>query len=176
MSIVAREYAEALFLLACEENAEDEIEASLVSICKIFEASPEYKELLSSSAIPVPERAAIIDEAFRGSMPEHTVSFLQLLSEKGRMVLFTECAEEYRKLAEDRRARTEATVISAVPLTESETAAIKAKLEKMSGKTVVLDLRVDAEILGGVIVEFDGKTMDGSIRHRLQELKEVIQD
>lgn len=175
MSTVAREYAEALFLIACEENAEKEIGDSLTSICKIFDGSPEYKELLSSPAVPVVERAAVIDEAFRGSMPEHTVSFLQLLSEKGRMELIDECAEEYRKLAENRRARTEATVISAVPLTETETAALKAKLEEMSGKTVTLTLRVDADIMGGVIVEYDGKVMDGSVRTRLRELKEAIQ-
>ena len=175
MSTVAREYAEALFLLACEENAEKEIGDSLTSICKIFDGSPEYKELLSSPAVPVTERAAVIDETFRGSMPEHTVSFLQLLSEKGRMELIYECEEEYRKLAENRRARTEATVISAVPLTDEEKAALKAKLERMSGKTVTLTLRVDADIMGGVIVEYDGKVMDGSVRTRLRELKEVIQ-
>ena len=174
MSTVAREYAEALFLIACEENAEKEIGDSLTSICKIFVGSPEYKELLSSPAIPVPERAAIIDEAFRGSQPEHLVSFLQLLSEKGRMELIDECAEEYRKLAENKRARTEATVTSAVPLTDEERLALKAKLEKMSGMTVSLTLRVDAEIMGGVIVEFDGKVMDGSVRSRLRELKDVI--
>ena len=129
MSTVAREYAEALFILACEENAEKEIGDSLSSVCKIFEASPEYRELLSSPAIPVAERAAIIDGAFRGNMPEHTVSFLQLLSEKGRMDLFSECAEEYRKLAENKRAAAKAVVTSAVPLTEAELAALKAKLE-----------------------------------------------
>ena len=174
MSTVAREYAEALFILACEENAEQEIGDSLSSVCKIFDGSSEYRELLSSPAIPVPERAAIIDEAFRGSLPEHTVSFLQLLSENGRMELISECAAEYRKLSEGKRARTEATVISAVSLTDEEIAALKAKLEKISGKTVSLTLRVDADILGGVIVEMDGKVMDGSVRHRLQELKEVI--
>ena len=174
MSTVAREYAEALFLLACEENAEKEIGESLSAICRIFDGSPEYKELLSSPAVPVPERAAIIDEAFRGSLPEHTVSFLQLLSEKGRMELIEECAEEYRKLAENKRASSEATVTSAVALTESEIAALKAKLEKISGKTVSLNFCVDAEIMGGIIVEMDGKVMDGSIRHRLQELKDVM--
>ena len=45
MSTVAREYAEALFLLACEENAEKEIGESLSAICRIFDGSPEYKDL-----------------------------------------------------------------------------------------------------------------------------------
>ena len=174
MSTVAREYAEALFILACEENAEKEIGDSLSSVCKIFEASPEYRELLSSPAIPVAERAAIIDGAFRGNMPEHTVSFLQLLSEKGRMELFSECAEEYRKLAENKRAVAKAVVTSAVPLTEAELAALKAKLEKISGKTVSITCAVDADILGGLIVEMDGKITDGSVRHRLRELTDAI--
>jgi len=174
MSTVAREYAEALFVLACEEGVEGEIGESIDSLCKIFSESPDYKELLASPAIPVAERAAIIDGAFRGRLPEHTVSFLQLLSEKGRMELFSECAEEFRKLAENRHARSEAVITSAVPLTEAEKAALKIKLEKISGRTVVLNFLIDADLLGGVIVEMDGKILDGSLRRRLHEVKEVI--
>ena len=174
MSTVAREYAEALFQLACEDGAEKEIDSALETVSNIFKGEPEYEELLSSPAIPVNERAAIIDSAFRGTLPENVVSFIQLLSEKGRMDEFSECVSEYRKLIEAQKAISEAVVTSAVALTADELAALKTKLEKISGKTVSITSRIDADILGGIIVELDGKVMDGSLRHRLQELKEVI--
>lgn len=174
MSQIAREYAEALFALASESGAEKEIMSSLDNVSKMLEGYPDYKELLSSPAIPVGERAELIDRAFRGKIPEHTVSFMQLLCEKGRMVEFPQCTEEYRKLLEAKNAVAEAIVTSALPLSAEELSALKTKLEKISGRIVSVVCRVDAEILGGLIVEMDGRIMDGSLRHRLRDLKDVM--
>ena len=174
MSRIGREYAEALFALACEDGAEKEMMSALDKISDILERSPEYRELLSSPSIPAGERAELVDQAFRGKLPEHAVSFVQLLCEKRRMSDFPQCAEEYKKLLEAKNAVTEATVISAVPLSDSEIGALKAKLEKISRRTVSVNCRVDAELLGGMIVEMDGRIMDGSLRHRLRELKDVM--
>ena len=174
MSQIGREYAEALFSLACESGAEKEMMSALDRISDILEGSPEYRELLSSPAIPAGERAELVDQAFRGKIPEHAVSFVQLLCEKRRMADFPFCAEEYKKLLEAKNALTEAIVTSAVPLSADEISALKTKLEKISGRNVSVTCHVDAELLGGMIVEMDGKIMDGSLRHRLRELKDVM--
>ena len=63
---------------------------------------------------------------------------------------------------------------SAVELTDDEKKKLKLKLEKMSGKSLILKCTVDKSVLGGVIVKMDGKIMDGSLKHRLEEVKEVI--
>ena len=70
---------------------------------------------------------------------------------------------------------TTATVTSAVPLTDSEKQALNQKLNAMSKKTVTVRWAVDNTLLGGVIVEMNGKVLDGSLRHRLQKVKEVME-
>jgi F-type H+-transporting ATPase subunit delta len=67
-----------------------------------------------------------------------------------------------------------ATVVSAVELNETEKAALKQRLEKNSGNTVMLECTVDPSILGGLIVTVNGTVTDGSLRHRLREVKDVM--
>ena len=83
-------------------------------------------------------------------------------------------AEEYFALLDAFRRRSNAKVISAVELSDEEKSKIKAKLESIYKGEVNLEYSVDGSILGGLIVEINGKIMDGSLRHRLHEVKEVI--
>ena len=75
-----REYAEALFSVALEENSAEEYLEALLTVRQVIGENPEYIEFLASPAIPMSERAVAIDEAF-GSMPEYVVSFIKLLCE-----------------------------------------------------------------------------------------------
>ena len=61
-----------------------------------------------------------------------------------------------------------------MPLKEAETVALRAKLEKKLSKTVIMQFRVDPELIGGIRVEVDGRVIDGSIRNKLDEIKEVM--
>ena len=70
----------------------------------------------------------------------------------------------------------DATVTSAVALTDEEKQRLQAALEKQSGGKVNIAYALDRELLGGLIVEIDGKILDGSVRDRLQRVKEVISD
>ena len=103
------------------------------------------------------------------------VSWLQLLCEKGRIGYFRACVKEYRALLAAKEAVITARVSSAVPLTEEESKALKQKLEKISGQTVLLDRTVDPSLMGGVVVEMNGRVMDGSLRRRLRAVKEVME-
>ena len=69
--IEMKEYAEALYSLACEENMKEEISLAVREIDKIFKENPEYLEFLSSPAIEIIERLSKLDEAFSGYIPEY---------------------------------------------------------------------------------------------------------
>ena len=97
-----------------------------------------------------------------------------MVCERKRLSSLDVAVEEYRRLVNERESVVTAKVTSAVPLTESELAALQSKLEKKSGCTVRTECTVDPSILGGLIVEMDGAVMDGSISHRLREIKEVM--
>ena len=65
-------------------------------------------------------------------------------------------------------------ILRMMALKESEMVALRAKLEKKLGRTVTLQCRVSPELIGGVRVEVDGRVIDGSIRNKLDEIKEVM--
>ena len=75
---ISHEYAEALFLLSCEEKSEEKYLSDLRLVKKIFEKEPEYLELLHSPSIGKEEKLNLIESAFGGSVNEHVVSFLKI--------------------------------------------------------------------------------------------------
>lgn len=174
MNDVILEYAEALFAVACEENSKDEYAQALESVKNGFEENPEYMEFLLCPGIPMSERLSAIEEAFTGKLPEYIVYFLQLLCEKGRIQWLSDCVKEYNALVYASENVAGAVVTTAVELTQSEKERIKTKLEKMLGKSVEIECVTDPSVMGGVLIETEGRVIDGSLRRRLNEVKDVI--
>ena len=169
-----KEYAEALFMLVAEEQKIEEYTKSLDIVKQLILENPDYTEFLASPAISLSERLQAIDEAFEGSMPEYIVSFLKILCENGRIRSLPGCIDEFGKLAMAISNKAEADIISAVELSDDQKKAICSKLEKITGKIIQPVYTVDKSLIGGVKIEVEGKTFDGSIRHRLQDVKDVI--
>ena len=174
MTEIAKEYGTALFMLACEENEKMGYADALMMIKDTFLEYPQYIELLSSPSISLNERLSVIDKAFSDTVPQHVLYYLKLLCEKGRIAYFLESVEEYKALLDASEHISNARITSAVELTESEKQKLINKLELINKGRVAAEYFVDPTLLGGLIVEVDGKIMDGSLRHRLQEVKEVM--
>ena len=169
-----REYAEALFTLAVEENSCEEYLDSLGTIKNLFEENLDYIEFLNSPAITLSERLASIDEAFDGRMPQYVVSFLKVLCENGKMRTIPSCIDEFERLARAFSNRVIATVYSAVELNDEQKGAVCKKLETLTNKRIDPIYIIDESLIGGMKIEVDGKTFDGSIKHRLGEIKDVM--
>lgn len=174
MTEQSKEYAAALFMLAAENHAENEYAQGLSVLLGAFSAQPLYYDLLSSPSIPRGARLAAMEEAFGASVPQQVLSFGQLLCEHGLIRTLADCVKEYKKLVDEFNRVSVATVRSSVPLREEELTRLREKLEKMSGHRVKLVCSHDPALLGGVVVEMDGRCMDGSLRRRLHEVKDVI--
>lgn len=174
MTEISNEYASALFSLALENGQKKEYGAALDRISDILSSEPEYLEFLASPSIPARERCEAAEKVFGEDIPEYVMSFLQLLCEKGKIRTFRECREIYAKLLAESERVCVAKVISAAELTSAEKTALTEKLCKKTGQTVTLECSVDSSIMGGVIIEIDGKVIDGSIRTRLADVKDVI--
>lgn len=174
MTETSKEYAEALFAVACEENAKKEYAQALEKISEAFRETPEYMDFLVCPGIPASERISAIEEAFSGAVPEYVVCFLQLLCEKRRIQLFDSCVREYNKLLDASEHVATVRVTSAVELTDSEKLRLCQKLEKISGHSVVMECIIDSSLMGGVVIETEGRVIDGSLRRRLHEVKDVI--
>lgn len=174
MAEISKEYGTALFMLACEVNEQEGYRKALEEIKDAFTENPQFQELLASPSVPLNERLSIIDSVFADKLPEHILSYLKLLCEKGRMPCFMESVQEYNGLFDASKRLSNAKVTSAVELTENEKQKLITKLETIVKGKVQAEYFVDADLLGGFIVEMDGKIMDNSLRHRLHEIKGVI--
>lgn len=174
MTETSKEYAEALYLLAAENNTTEQTRSSLHELNDLFSAQPEYLELLSSPGIAKAERVSLLQAAFSDAIDETLCSFCCLLCEKGRIRGFSECVEAFETLYQTLKSMTTAKVTSAVALTEAEKQKLEERLSAVCGKKIVAQYSIDPALIGGVIVEADGKILDGSIRRRLHEVKEVI--
>lgn len=174
MTQTSREYGEALFSLAKETGKENEYAVSLECILEVIGDNPEYIVFLSSPSISLEERLDAIDKAFGSSIPEDIVSFVKLLCEKGRIHLIKEAIEVYKNLLDAQNMVSTAFVKSAAELNEDEKEKLKDKLEIKVGHSVVLECCLDESLIGGMVIEIDGKVIDASIKSRLSEVKDVI--
>ena len=174
MTDIAKEYGSALFLTAAEDDKTEEYHDALKTLSQVLEENGEYLTLLASPAIPLAERLDLIERAFASSVPNQILSYFKLLCEKGRIAQFLPSAEEYNRLYEAAKRRLRIKVTSAVELTEEEKRKLVEKLEQTKNCSIVAEYFVDKALLGGIVVETDSKIWDGSVKSRLQMVKEVI--
>lgn len=174
MSDISNEYAKALFMLAAETGKSKEYREALGTVSEVFENNPTYSEFLSTFAIPLEERLSALEVAFSDAIPRDVLSFLKLLCEKRHIGEFNECVVDYNAMYDEICDVSNAKVTSAVELSEDEKASLKEKLEKISGNKTLIEYTVDKSIIGGLIVEMDGKIMDSSLRKHLKDVKDVI--
>ncbi len=176
MNGAGREYASALFELAAEEGCGEEISRGLDYVTQVFRQAPEYADFLASPAVPMSERLGSVEEYIAGAVHPHVSALLGLMTRWNRIRDFDECAEEYALLYNASLRRAEAVAYSAAPLNDQEKKRLLTLLEKRSGRSVDIEYRIDKSLLGGVLVEMEGTRLDGSLRRRLQDIKDVINE
>lgn len=174
MTATGNNYAEALFMLAREENLIDEFYEGLKLVEDVFVETPEYLQFLATPSIPKNERTAALAAAFEGKVNARILSFLQLMCEQGKAEQFFDSAEEFYRLREWAAGTVVAVVKSVVSLTETQKTDLIKVLEKRTGKKVSLNCVIDNTLLGGIAVELDGQLLDGSVKSNLKRAREVI--
>ena len=174
MTTTSKEYAQALFALAAEAGVTRETMDGLVTVQSALMQMPDYRLFLQSPAIEKKERTGALEAAFRGKIPEILLVLLKMMVNRGQMGAFNRMVREYEILARNYQGESVALVTSAVPLKEAETVELRAGLEKKLGRQIVLRCAVDPTLIGGMRVEVDNQVIDGSIRNRLQQIKEVM--
>ena len=174
MTTTSKEYAEALFELAAGEQVLEETSDGLVTVISALRQTPEYRQLLSSAAVGKAARIEALEEAFRGKIPNVLLGVLRMMVSRGHMSALDGMAREYEELSREYRGESVALVTSAVPLKEAEAVAIRAELEKRFARRVILRCELDPNLIGGVRVEVEGRVIDGSIRNKLEQIKDVM--
>ena len=113
----------------------------------------------------------MLDKAFGGKVTVTTLNFLKVLSRHGRMGSIGATARSARKLLNEQRNRVEVEVRTAAALSDSQRKAISVRLAAMLGREVVLNMKVDPELLGGVVVRVGDTLYDGSLSSKLLSIR-----
>ncbi len=170
-------YGEAFFEL-CEEQGDavmKDILDELMALDKIFTENPEFIKLMGTPTVAVDEKISFIEEMSKsGGISELTTNLLCLLAEKSRFGCFSGIIKYFRGEYNERFKLADITVTSAKPLTDALREQIAAKMSQIIGKKVTIIERVDENLIGGVIIDYGSRRYDGSVKARLNALKNEL--
>jgi F-type H+-transporting ATPase subunit delta len=174
--VVSRRYAQALIEVAAAEDAIGPVGADLDRFVALLRANgDQLGGPLSSPVFTSEERRGVLD-AVLPSMNLHPLvsNLLRLANDKGRMALVPAITEAYRDMADRRADRVRVIVETAEPLTPQLEIEVRASLEVMTGKTVLLESRVKPELIGGIVARVGDKVYDSSLRTRLEQMRQTL--
>ena len=165
-------YATALFELANEADAMDQVEQDFDGFDRMLDDSPDLRRLVRSPVYSAEEQTralgAILEAAGAATL---TTNFLKLTARNRRLFAIRDMIKAYRTLVAAARGEVSAEVISAHELSSDQVQALKAELKAAEARDVKLTQRIDPAILGGLIVRVGSRMIDNSLRTKLQSLK-----
>ena len=174
MTEFGREYGEGLYALCAEEQIEAPVLQQLQTLKAVFRENADFVKLLANMSMSKKERVAIVDQTLKGQMHEYVLNFLKLLVERGGMPEFSECVAAYQENYNRDHGVAVAEVTTARPLSEKQRADLLNKLSAMTGKEIVIKEKVDPALLGGVLLQLDGRRYDNTLLGRLNTMKQSI--
>jgi len=171
---IARRYAKALLALGQEDGNLSRYGEELSAFTKVM-ADQEVAEALTNPIYPKEIRLKILKALLdKMGLSKIMVNFLGLLMDKMRIGHIQAINQHYQRLVDEANNVQRATVVTAEPLGGDLEKEVKAILEKMTGKTVFLEVKTDPEIIGGIVAHVGDLTLDGSVKTQLHNLKEFL--
>lgn len=167
-------YAAALVEIARAEGSLPQVENELFSFARSFEGSDELREALTDQSLPIERKMTIVEELLGPKASPLTVSLVNFVVSAGRARALPQIIDRVVERAAAERRHAVAEVRSAVELD----AARKEKLAKALSDNLGLDVEVkvivDPNVLGGLSARVGDTVIDGTVRHRLDQLKEGL--
>ncbi len=167
-------YAAALFEVARAEGSLDTVEDELFRVARTIEANDELRATLSDAAIPIERRVAVIEALLGGRASPITTALVEFVVAAGRSRYLPEIIDKLVERAAAERHEAVAEVRTAYPIDEERREKLASALSKATGKHVSLKVVVDPTVLGGVVAKVGDTVIDGSVRHRLEQLRESL--
>lgn len=176
MTEIANAYGQALYDLACDEGLVEGLMEQLDVLRESFGAEPDFIRLLGNPSIPKQERCQVLDDTLGTQVHPYILNFLKILTEKGYMGHFAGCCELFRQQYNRDNGILPVTAVTMTPLSDELRQRLIDKLCAVTGKRIQLECRAEPDCLGGIRLELDGVQLDGTVRHRLNELRTVLKN
>ncbi|XP_073025770.1 ATP synthase subunit O, mitochondrial-like [Primulina eburnea] len=174
---VSGNYASALYLAAVKANVLDKVESELLVLIEASKKSPKFSQFMKDISVSADIRVkAMHDIGSQAKFDDITKNFLALVAEKGRLGHIERIAQRFSELTMAHRGEVKAIVTSVIDLPPEEEKELKETLQDIigQGKTVKLEKKVDPSILGGLVVEFQQKVFDMSIKTRALQMERFL--
>jgi F-type H+-transporting ATPase subunit delta len=167
-------YAEALFEIAKAEGSLETVEDELFKVARTLEANEELRAILSDKAVPVERRQQVVESLLGGKASPVTTALVSFVVGLGRSKNLPEIIDKLVARAAAERREAVAEVRTAFPIDEERRQKLAEALSRATGKQVSLKVTIDPTVLGGVVARVGDTVIDGSIRHRLEQLRESL--
>ncbi|MEG4572762.1 ATP synthase F1 subunit delta [Microcoleus sp. N3A4] len=168
---VLQPYASALMSLAKSNNLSEQFGEDIRSLLNLLENSEELRLFLGSPLVKPQDKKAVIDRIAGEEMNPLMRNFLRLLVDKGRILFLEGIGKKYLTELRELNQTVLAEVTSAVPLSEAQQQTVREKVQAMtSARQVEIETKIDADLIGGVIIKVGSQVIDASLRGQLRRL------
>ena len=174
-SLLGRRYAKALYALAGESQAVEQVSRDLSDFAATWKSSPELRAVFENPGFSAEVRRRVLrDIAAQGSLHEQVRNTLLLLADRRRLSFLPEIVDALDEIVAAKSGRLSAEVTTASQLPETYFTALQRTLREVTGKEVDVVHKTDPSLIGGVVTRIGDQVFDGSIRNRLSELKDEL--
>jgi F-type H+-transporting ATPase subunit delta len=167
-------YAEALFAVARAEGTLSDVEDELFRFSQTLQGNDELRDALTDARIPAARRQQIVEDLLGGKASSTTVALVSMVVGTGRARELPSIIERLVEMSAAEANKEVAEVRSAVPLTDDQRDRLAKALEDATGKRVEIKVVVDPSVLGGIVAQVGDTVIDGSVRRRLDQLKNAL--
>ncbi|MCH7991348.1 MAG: ATP synthase F1 subunit delta [Gemmatimonadetes bacterium] len=168
---VARNYAETLFELAMRNDALQEYGDAIETVAQLIEEDPRFRLFLETPRIDDDDKKQVVRRAFGDVLPRHVLNFVLVTIDKRRQRLLRSISGQYQGLLDAHMGREHVQVTVARPVDDATRQVITERLSAALGKEAIPHIRVQPEILGGLVIRTGDTIYDGSIRRRLDAMR-----
>jgi F-type H+-transporting ATPase subunit delta len=151
------------------------IDRQLNDFLSTWEGSPELREFFANPAVSATQKVKILDKLNEKlQLQKELRNLLAVLIHNDRIGQVREVAQAYRALLQKQSGISPAEIVTARELNAEERSALVAEIGKLAGERVEASFKLDASVLGGAVVRIGSTVYDGSVRGRLERLKEAL--
>ena len=171
--INAIEYGRALFLLTEEVGTTERVREDVTVLRSAVKENPDVIKLLDTPAVSKEERLAVIDKIMAG-LDGHLTNLVKMLAEKREAHSLVKVLDAYLAVYDEARGIERVEVISAVALSPEQSERLRGRLERKTGKTIIIVNTVDRSVLGGIKLRYMGIQLDGTLKTRLDTFERAL--
>ena len=174
INIISSRYAQALFQVGEESNNTENLYQEFKEVVDVVVSNEELYSVMKSPLVGKEEKKKLVESIFEDEVNTQIVNFLKIIIDKERFIALREIEKEFNILLKEKNNILEGIAISAISMETSELNNLEQKLSQKYNKTVMLTNVVDETILGGVLVRLGNEEIDGTVKTRLNKMKDTL--